>query len=151
MRYPLIEIDGLHWGPNWMPVSPETLRDRLREALLGDRWILDGNYGAYTSVKWERATHVIWLDYPYSHVIWQIIQRSILRILKKTDLWGTGNRETVRNSFFSKNSVILWAIQTHHKNRQSYLARMQAMEYSHVCFIRLHSRKEADDFLRKGS
>ncbi len=149
LGHPLIDIDGLHWGPDWTPASPAVLRERLREALTAERWILDGNYGGYTDTKWERVTHVVWLDYPYLQVIWQIFWRSIDRALRKTDLWGTGNRETLKQSFFSKDSIILWAMQTHFDNRRKYLSRMKADEYAHIEFIRLRSRKEAAAFLAR--
>ena len=34
--------------------------------------------------------------------------------------WGTGNRETWRNSFFSRQSILLWALKTHRRNRRRF-------------------------------
>ena len=41
---PRVELDALHWGPGWTPVDNEILRDRLRAAVAGDAWVVDGNY-----------------------------------------------------------------------------------------------------------
>lgn len=66
------------------------------------------------------------------------------------ELWeGTGNRESFRKSFFSKDSIILWTIKTHRSVRVKYESYMQDPKYSHIKFVRLKNHREADEFLIK--
>lgn len=39
-----VELDALRWDPNWTEVSDETFRHRVAENVVGDQWIVDGNY-----------------------------------------------------------------------------------------------------------
>ncbi len=41
---PHIELDALHWGPDWTPQPVDIFRDRVRQATAGERWVVDGNY-----------------------------------------------------------------------------------------------------------
>lgn len=38
-----IELDALHWEPGWVEADPETFRERVREAVEADAWVLVGN------------------------------------------------------------------------------------------------------------
>ncbi|HGM6936289.1 TPA: adenylate kinase, partial [Serratia marcescens] len=64
------------------------------------------------------------------------------------ELWpGTGNRESFRRSFFSRESIVLWTIRTYSKNRRKYLAEMARTDAGRR-FKRLRSPRQAADFLR---
>ena len=41
---PYVQLDELHWKPNWEESSDEEFFPKLEKALLSDMWILDGNY-----------------------------------------------------------------------------------------------------------
>ena len=68
LRVPHVEFDAYRHGPNWTETPDEVFRDRLREALQGDRWVADGNYSIARDIVWPRATER-WcgLDYPIYH------------------------------------------------------------------------------------
>jgi DNA helicase HerA-like ATPase len=61
---PFVELDALHWDPNWTPAPPETFRARVAAATAGERWVVDGGYSAVRDLLWPRADTLIWLDYP---------------------------------------------------------------------------------------
>ncbi len=44
-----IELDALHWGPNWTP-QPD-FAELVAEAIAGDCWVLDGNYSKVRDVN----------------------------------------------------------------------------------------------------
>jgi adenylate kinase family enzyme len=75
LNIPHIELDALHWGPNWTPTPAEALRPRVAAAVAGESWTTCGNYGAIRDVIWSRADTIIWLDYSMSTVLWQIIRK----------------------------------------------------------------------------
>ena len=150
LNYPCIEMDKVFWGPNWHWPSDEVFFENLRRAISGDRWVLDGNYTRTIPIKWERIDVVVWLDYSFSVTLFQAIKRALKRSITQEELWeGTGNRESFRKSFFSKDSIILWTIKTHRSVRTKYKSYMRDPKYSHIKFVRLSNHSEAESFLKQ--
>jgi adenylate kinase family enzyme len=75
-QIPHIELDTLHWEPNWTPAAPEMFRQRVREAVAGNRWVVDGNYGGVgvRDIVWSQADTVVFLDYSFwlAIVLWML-------------------------------------------------------------------------------
>jgi len=144
-----IEMDALFWGPNWEHSSFEEFCVKLRSALKGESWILDGNYTRTTPIKWERVTIVIWLDFSFIRSLLQALKRAVKRLISREELWpGTGNIENLR-SFFSKDSIVLYTIKSHRRVRRKYEAYFESDYYPNIQFIRLRSPKEVESFLTK--
>ena len=61
----------------------------------------------------------------------------------------TGNRESFRRSFCSRESIILWTLKTWRQNRRRYLADMQDPQYRHIRFVRVRSPRQAEALLRE--
>lgn len=145
-----IEIDSVFWGPNWHHPSDEEFYSDLKQSLKNkDSWILDGNYTRTIPIKWENVELVIWLDYSFTRTLIQALIRAFMRSLTKKELWeGTGNRETFKKSFFSRDSIIFWTIRTHSKVRLKYERLMNDPEFSNITFVRLRSPLQSRRFLK---
>ena len=60
---PVIHLDKLFWRPGWVNVTREEF-DRLhREALAGEKWIIDGNFDRTMPERIKRCDTVIYLDF----------------------------------------------------------------------------------------
>lgn len=121
-KAPHVELDALHWRDGWQEAPDEEFLDRVRQAVAQDRWIIDGNYtsvGAQDLIL-PRAELVVWLDMPRLLTWWRVAKRSAERAWTKKTLWATNNTESLRRSFLSTDSVILWSIRTHGRNRRKY-------------------------------
>lgn len=137
---PYIEMDSLFWRPDWQETPDPELFQKIRDVTASDQWILDGNYTRTIPEKWKRVERVIWLDLPFVTTISRVTKRCIKRSISRQELWpGTGNRESLRKAFLSKDSVIWWAITSHRRNRAHYTRCMSAPEFAHVSFLRLTS------------
>ncbi|MBK9324387.1 MAG: hypothetical protein IPM97_15790 [Bdellovibrionaceae bacterium] len=148
LKVPYIEMDKIFWGPNWYWPSDEEFFIKLKDAIRGESWVLDGNYTRTIPIKWKNVDLVVWLDYPFSTTLIRAVKRAFLRSLRKEELWeGTGNRESFRKSFFSKESIILWTIKTHGQVRKKYESYLNDPRFSHIKFIRLKSDLEVEIFL----
>ncbi|HOU15824.1 MAG TPA: adenylate kinase [Anaerolineae bacterium] len=148
LRVPHVELDALHWGPNWTPAPTETFRAAVAEALSGEAWTTDGNYSKAQDIIWGRADTLIWLDYAFPVILWRLITRTLRRVVTREPLWH-GNQETWRGAFFSRDSLFMWAITTHHKRRQRTLQRLQDLAYQHLTVVRLHSPKATRAWLEQ--
>lgn len=147
--YPYIQMDALFWQPHWTGSSDEVFFPRLQTALARQSWILDGNYKRSEPIKWAQVQQVVWLDYPFALTLARALKRAVNRAYSGEELWpGTGNRETFRKTFFSKDSVLLWTITSYHEIQARYERTLRDPRYSHIDFIRLRAPQHADEFIR---
>ncbi|WP_414550394.1 NB-ARC domain-containing protein [Anabaena sp. CCY 0017] len=141
-----VELDYLHWEPNWVEVSDEVFRHRVSQALSGNTWVVDGNYSMVRDIVWGKADTVIWLDYPLSVVMSRVLWRTLLRVITKEKVCN-GNQETWQTTFSSRDSILLWALQTHSKNRKIYPLLFKELEYAHLEIIHFQSSSSAENWL----
>ncbi len=143
LRY--IELDALHWGPNWTPNAD--FAQRVESALTAtDAWVIDGNYNAIRSIIWPRADTIVWLDYPMTTVFTRVFRRTWLRWWQGEVLWS-GNREKMWDQFCTPESLFWWVIQTWRKHRRMYPALLRTPEYSSKKIIRLRSPRATERWI----
>ncbi len=109
-----------------------------------DGWVVDGNYrtklGDYVL---DQADIVVWLDPPLPTTLLRVVRRTVRRLRTRESLWGT-NVETLRASFFKRDSLIWWALRKH-RDWQRRVPGVIA-PYPHV---RLRSPREVAAYLEK--
>jgi adenylate kinase family enzyme len=146
LAVPHVELDALHWGPDWTEAAPEVMRARTRAAIAGDGWVVDGNYSAVRDLVWARAEAVIWLDFPLRTILWRYAGRTRRRIATREELWpGTGNREALGRNVVGRDSLLWWILSTFRRRRREYPERLA--EYPRLHAVRLRSPAEADRWL----
>jgi adenylate kinase family enzyme len=143
----VIDLDKLYWGRDWVPAPLELFRHRVENEIRDGDWIVVGNYGQVRDLTWRAADTLIWLDLPFALVMWRLLRRTIGRVMSKEELWGSGNRETFRNAFLSRHSILLWAIKTHGRNRRRFAAECQALENDKT-IVRLQDEGAVERFTR---
>jgi adenylate kinase family enzyme len=145
-----IELDALHWEPNWQSAPPEVFRERVEKATQAEKWIVAGNYHVARDLVWPKAEAVIWLDYSLGRVLWQLTHRSIKRWWTQELLWGT-NREPLWNhlKFWSKESLYNWLFQTYWRRKREYPMLFSLPEHQHLNQIRLKNPKETEEWLKR--
>lgn len=142
---PHIELDSLHWRPNWTEAPAEEFRDRVRRAVDGEAWVVDGNYSVVRDIVWSRADTLVWLDYPLAIILWRLVRRTADRLLTRRELWA-GNREDLR-LLLSRDSIILWALRTYRRNRRMYGAVAPDPAHAHLTIVRLRSPRDCAAWL----
>ena len=145
---PHLEIDAVHWRPNWEAMSHEELSARLADLLASGSWILDGNYMRIEAVKWKAVEVVLWLDYGRLRTFWRVWKRSMTRLIDRREIWpGSGNRESFHMTFLSTDSVLLWALRQYRPLSRHYSRCLQDDSLSHIRFVRLCSPRDAERLL----
>ncbi len=148
LGHPLIEMDRLYWGADWQPVDDDQFFENLERQTNGEQWIVDGNYSRAELIKWRNVTAIIWLDYSYMRTVSQALRRAVSRSVSQQEIWpDTGNRESLRRTFFSKNSILLWTLQTHFPVRRKFTSLMNDPLMQHVAFVRLKNPQQSRAFL----
>ena len=139
---PHIELDAIHWKPDWEPRPSEEFRQMVSEAVAGENWVIDGNYSRVRDIVWARGTTIVWLNYPFHVVLWHALRRTVKRAATREELFS-GNRETFRKSFFSRESIILWVISSYRRLRRSYRRIFDNGDYPHLRVIELRNPAQA--------
>ena len=139
---PFLELDALVHGPNWAETPDDELRRAVEPVVASDGWVVDGTYrGKLGNLVAERAEVVVWLDLPIRVWLPRLLRRTVRRIVRREELWN-GNRETLRNAFFSRDSLLLYACRQHFRRRRVY-----PLELARFNVVRLRSPRELEEWL----
>lgn len=144
-----IELDALHWEPNWQGAPLDVFRARVEKAVQqSERWIVAGNYHVVRDIIWPKAEAVIWLDYSLGRVLWQLTRRNFKRWWTQELLWGT-NREPLWTHFklWSQESLYHWLFKTYWRRRCEYPLLLSQPEHQHLRLIRFKHPQETQTWL----
>lgn len=141
-----VELDALHWEPNWQEASTETLIERVGSATAGGHWVIDGNYDKLRELTWRRADTIIWLDYSLPVTFGRVVKRTFKRLVSRQVLWS-GNRESLWKTLFSRHSILFWTLTSHRRNQQRYARLLTDVRYRHLETWRFSSPGETDIWL----
>jgi adenylate kinase family enzyme len=142
----VVELDALFWGRDWQPAPDDLFRHRVERETRDEGWIVVGNYAQVRDLTWRAADTLVWLDLPFPLVMWRLLWRTVRRAITKEELWGTGNHESLRLAFFSRHSILLWAIKTHKRNRARFAVECEFLGKEKTV-VRLRSAREVERFL----
>lgn len=123
---PVLELDAVfHAHPNWVDLSADEFRTAVSRYLAEHTggWVIDGNYSQVRDIILPLAETAIWLKLPWRTVYRRLARRTITRSLTHGELWN-GNRETIRQTFFSRDSMLIWGVTSwrrHHRNLHATL------------------------------
>jgi adenylate kinase family enzyme len=129
LQVPFVELDAVfHARPEWQDLSRDEFRREVAALLAAhaDGWVFDGNYDDVRDLLLPRADSVVWLRLPFPVVYARLVSRTLRRGYVNAELWG-GNRETLRQAFFSRDSMLLWGLtgwRPHHRAAARALATL---------------------------
>lgn len=147
MTLPHIELDTINWQRgNWQSLPLEQFRAETTAALKLERWVADGNYSRVRDLVWGRATMLIWLNYPFHVVWWRAWRRTLKRVITQEELFG-GNRESFRQTFMSRDSILWWVLKTYRRRQREYPVLFQQPEYRHLPVKELRHPQETEAFV----
>ena len=133
-------------------VPRETFQDAVTRAVAGESWVIDGNYAGRGArdLVWARADTVVWLDPPLRVIFWRLFARGLRRSRSGEELWpGTGNRETYRGQFLSRDTLFWWALKTFHRRRRELPRTLARPENAHLTVHRFRDARTAIDWLSR--
>lgn len=111
LQLPHVEIDALFHGPAWTP-RPSFEAD-VRRFSAGPGWVTEWQYGAVRAHLAERADLLVWLDLPRSVVLRQVVRRTLVRRLRRQQLWNGNIEPPLRTILTDRDHIVRWAWRTH--------------------------------------
>jgi len=147
-NFDFIELDALHWEPNWISAPPDIFRERVDKATSSQGWVVAGNYRIVRDIVWGKADTVIWLDYSFPLIFSRLWKRTWRRWWYQEELWN-GNRESIWThlKLWSKESLFHWIVRTYWRRRHEYPALFSLPEHQHLNVIRFETPEETDKWL----
>lgn len=143
-----IDLDALHWEPNWVEAKDDVFRERTLKAIEKDCWVVAGNYKQVRDTVWTRAEAVIWLDYPFPLVFWRLISRIVYRSATREKIFSGNQEQFWRHmKVWSNESLIHWLFKTYWKIKRNYPNLFALPEHSHLQIIRFKTPKQATSWL----
>jgi adenylate kinase family enzyme len=140
-----IELDALHWLPNWQMRAVDDFRALVAQAVAHEQWVTDGNYRVVCDLVWGSATTVIWLNYPLWRVMGRLIHRTLRRSLTR-ELLFSGNRETLRKAL-SRDSILGYVLTHYAATRARYRQIFDDRPFPHLEFMELKTPGEAERYV----
>ena len=148
---PVVEMDAIYWLPNWQVKPLDQFRTDVKAALdaCPQGWICVGNYSQVQDVVLSQADTVLWLRLPFRVSFWRLCKRTVTRAWTRQLLWeGNPNRESWRQSFFSRDSILLYAITSRKRHVENTL-RILNMTPHHAAVIELESPRAVQCLLQE--
>jgi len=148
LAVPYVELDALHWQPNWTGATGPELAEKIEAATASASWVVDGNYWSKVGPQvWAKADTVVWVSPPRWLTIWQSVTRTVRRAATGEELWS-GNRESWAGLMFwrGEKSILWWAWTTYAGTQERYATAMADPQWNHLTFHRLRSRREVERF-----
>ena len=141
-----INADEIFWLPDWVQRPKPEYRRLLTEQLAGDGWVYDGNIGSNRSITLPRVDTLIWLDFSWGVTMIRLLKRTVLRAWTKEVVFSC-NAESWRQSFASKDSILLYAWGAFGDYRARYRAMLADPPENVFHAIRLASPRDAQAFI----
>lgn len=119
-----VELDGLVHGPHWTETPDEELRAVVEPIVQSDGWVIDGTYRSKLgNLVLDAADTIVWLDLPLRVWLPRLLRRTGRRLTGRERLWND-NRETLRNAFWGRDSLLRFALRTHFQRRRDWPAEL---------------------------
>jgi adenylate kinase family enzyme len=146
----VVELDAIRHARGWDSTDWPEFRDVLTERLdaMPEGWVVEGRYSAIMDVYLSRIDTMVWIHLPFRTSFWRLLKRTIPRGIKQTQLYTpTGPHESIRQSFFSRQSILWFALTSHPQAASRRQTRIAALP-PHVRVYELRSPQEVEAFVQ---
>ncbi|MGN0101739.1 MAG: AAA family ATPase [Dietzia sp.] len=141
---PHIELDALHWGPDWTAATSDEMRERVLRAIEGGSWVVDGNYRSKIgTLVWDRADTIVWINPSRLVAVSRAFRRTVRRVATRQELWN-GNRERWSSLMFwrGEESLLWLAWALYPRTRDRYEAAMKEPANAHRRMYRVRGARD---------
>lgn len=141
INLPLINLDKFYWKPNWVRSSKEESKNKVKELVKGDKWIMEGNYQSTFDIRFPASDTIIFLDINRFVCLWRILKR-----------WFSKNRVDKIHGCDEKMDfqLIKWVLWDYPKRGRKKI--IEAVEKYNKRTIVIKSNKDfknIDDYIKK--
>jgi adenylate kinase family enzyme len=138
---PVIHLDAHFWLPGWVEPPLDVWRERVLELVLGETWIIDGNYRDTFDLRFAVADTIVFLDFPRHICLARVIVRSLRSFGRVRPDMAPGCQERLDGAF------LRWVWTYPNQRRPAMVRRLEEVE-DHMQVIWLRNASDVRAFLR---
>jgi adenylate kinase family enzyme len=149
LNLPVIELDALYHVDNWDDTPLDEFRAKIEMIIESspEGWVSAGNYFRTKDLLMNQADVVIWLRLPFHVVYWRLLWRTIRDLISRKPIWEGGNlKESWRQTFTTRDSILLWGIQHWKPHIRNMTAALETVP-NDVTVLILRSSREVEKFV----
>lgn len=136
----VIHLDKLLWEPDWQTMPYERRRKIHDELVRAETWLIDGMWRSHLADRYDRATTVIFLDYPRRVCLSRVVKRRLKFAGKQREDIADGCLEKLDGYFLR----YIWNFR---RKVRPLILQLSAEHSPNVCTVTLNSPKQAKKFL----
>ena len=137
---PVVHLDKIFWRPGWEHISREEFDILHREALMGEKWIMDGNFDRTMTERIKYCDTVIYLDFSRFACLMGVAKRVLTTYGKVRPDMGEGCPERVDFAFLK------WVWNFNKTKRLHYYEMLSGLEGKQVHILK--NRRAVKKFLK---
>ncbi|MCM3612196.1 topology modulation protein [Planococcus sp. MERTA32b] len=96
---PVHHLDSYYWKAGWVEREKEEFRDKQRQLVKEDAWIIEGNYGSSMEIRLAEADTFIYLELPLRVCLYRALKRWVLNYGKTRPDMAEGCPEKMDKEF----------------------------------------------------
>ena len=77
LKLPVVHLDSIFWLPNWVERDRDEFDELVRQELVKDRWIMDGNFNRTLPERVKYCDTIIYLDFSRMACLMGVLKRII--------------------------------------------------------------------------
>ena len=135
----VVELDAIRHDGGWDATSWEDFRVRLADELAAhpEGWVTEGNYSRVADIPLSAAETILWLHPPQRVSFARVLRRTVYRVRSGKPFYKEdGPIETFRQSFLSRQSILLWSLTQHRRTERSIRTRLDSPHRARVYEVR---------------
>ncbi|MEU5696982.1 AAA family ATPase [Actinosynnema sp. NPDC020468] len=137
-----VEMDALFHGPQWTPRA-EFDADVAR-LVKRPEWVTEWQYTSARPVLLAHADTLVWLDHPKHLVLRRVVVRTMVRRLRREELWNGNVEPPLHTVFTDPEHLLRWAWKSHGRTRARVESVLAGEHARRVAVVRLRGQREVD-------
>lgn len=140
LNLPVVHLDSIFWLPNWVERNRDEFDELVRQELMKDQWIMDGNYNRTMPERVKYCDTIIYLDFSRLACVFGVLKRIITTYGTVRPDMGAGCPERFDLDFLK------WVWNFNKNKRERYYRLLN--ETPHAQTIVLKNRRMVKRFLK---
>lgn len=99
LEMPVHHLDSYYWKAGWVERKKEEFRDKQRQLVKEDAWIIEGNYASSMEIRLAEADTFIYLELPLRVCLYRALKRWVLNYGKTRPDMAEGCPEKMDKEF----------------------------------------------------
>lgn len=141
LNIPVVHLDKIFWKPGWVEMPKDEFDAVLRQEILKEKWIMDGNFNRTLPERIARCDTIIYLDFSRFACLCGVLKRILTTYGKVRPDMGVGCPERIDWEFLKW----VWDFNKNKRQRNYELLNGAA----HAETIVLKNRRSVKQFLRQ--